>query len=301
MKNTTVVPASEVADEALLGCLNDAFGRHRSLDWFRWKHRSGPWGPSAGWAAVDGDEVAGVRLATPWIVTDPGGVSRLVVRMTDGAVSPRAQRQGIFTRLVIAETDSRRGEGGWACLLSTAVPASRAAYQKLGWSLPPLVRVATTARWRPRPPHVTDAPVTALASAATSSPGLATAWDSASLTWRFDPRSGHDYRAACLTNSNSGTAVVYRTTRSHGISTLVEVLGRGPEGERDLLLAGVARQHGCILTIRYVGPGTDRPHAPRAAWQAGGPALAIWATQQALDATSLDHWCFSAADLEGVI
>ncbi len=300
----TIVPVADVPDDAILTCLNEAFGRHRTVEWFRWKHREGPWGPSTGWAALDDTGVVGVRLASPWRVVDVDGTPRAVARMTDGAVSPRARRQGVFSRLVVAETDSRTARGEWACLISTAVPASRAAYDKLGWTLPPKVQVATSvSSVTPtlRRPALTEVPVEALAESPRVGTGLATDWDAASLGWRFDQRSGHQYLAARLDSSDVGTAVVYRTTVSHRVPTLVEVLGRGPDSERDRLLRALAVQHRCLLSIRYVGAGTDRAARPVLSRVDDGPALAIWTTPNATAAAALDSWRFSAADLEGVI
>jgi hypothetical protein len=241
-------------------------------------------------------------MGTPWQVLDRDGTPRLVHRMTDGAVATRGRRQGLFTRLVVAETDSRTETGGWQCLLSTAVPASRAAYNKLGWTLPPVVTSVARLR-RPgwRFPRFAEVAVGRLAEVGPPTGALVTDWTAASLNWRFDPLSGHDYRAAELGQSEVGTTLVYRVTSARGLRTLAEVASRGPDDERRMLVDAVARREGCLITVGYEGAGADGLRRGRIAQRRPGPALAIWTTPEASHAADLGSWRLSGADLEGVI
>jgi hypothetical protein len=170
-----VVADTDVDDQQLLDCMNAAFGRDRPLDWFRWKHREGPWGPSRGWAVLDAGAVVGVRLVLPWEVA-----GRPLGRMIDGAVLASHRRRGIFRDLTL------RCLQRWDLpLVSTAVRASAASYEALGWQ----VRQWPASLGLPRQ----DLPV----------------WSEAQAAWRTDPRSGHEYRfRGGLTYRVAGRALV---------------------------------------------------------------------------------------------
>jgi hypothetical protein len=78
--------------EEVISVINAAFGFDRTADWYEWKHRSGPWGPSTGVVARDSEGIAGVRLLLPWFV-GPGG--RLDAhRATEAATSRVPEGRG---------------------------------------------------------------------------------------------------------------------------------------------------------------------------------------------------------------
>lgn len=294
-----IVPASEVDPSALANAIGEAFGKQRTVDWFRWKHIESPWGPSTGWVAVDDDGVLGLRMFTPWRLS-VDGVERTMQRAMDGAVVPRARRRGIFQSLVSCQmkVDDERSP---QLLFSTAVPASQAAYEKLGWTVLPRVQhrfVLTPAspvrgfvEMEPAELPLGEAPAI----------GTSTRWDAAALQWRVDGRSGRQYKAASLENGEQANGIIWRDERSGKGRSIVEVLTWGSVADRRRLRRGACWRSRTPVRLEVVG--TDGGLGV----QRGGSTVAIWTPETEKSrkvwsgAADGDGWAFAFADVEGVM
>lgn len=136
-------------DEAVISVCAEA------LDWsdggvdaefFAWKHRDSPFGPSPIWVAEDAGQVIGVRAMMSWELVR--GTERLqMARAVDTATLPSHQGRGIFSRLTRTAVDELTSSGV-AAVFNTPNDKSRPGYMKLGWS--DLGRAPVTVR--PRTP-----------------------------------------------------------------------------------------------------------------------------------------------------
>lgn len=269
-----IVPAHEVQRDAILELMNEAFERQLSLDWYRWKHEEGPWGSSRGWVAVRDKTVLGVRLFTPWRMTGLGAWFE-VVRAFDGAVSTEARRQGVFSSLVRVEMDRLAARGQPQLILSTSVPASRAAYSRLGW-------------WGFEVPHLA-APVQLVRNIGVSAGPARTDWSPAAWRWRLDPRSGHDYKRDGGRNDDA-PALVYRVERRRRGAILV-IIHCAPAPDAASRIRSAAKQERCRWVM---GAGLG----PWRARDVGRSLVTGWNTGEAVEP---DRLHLELADLEGVL
>jgi GNAT superfamily N-acetyltransferase len=195
----------------------------RTPQFFRWKHRDNPFGPSPGWVAVAGNRIVGVRLLMRWEFEFGGRVVR-AVRMVDTATAPDWQGRGVFKRLTLTALEEVEDVD---LVFNTPNSNSLPGYLKMGWSevgrVPVLIRPVAPLRLAravvrgavrqsavssvPPPiasslPRVDDvlsarAPeVDALLGARRRrEDALSTRRSPAYLTWRYGAGSGLDYRA----------------------------------------------------------------------------------------------------------
>lgn len=110
-------------------------GDRRDLDFFTWKHYRGPFGPSPGWLAMDGQRIVGLRTFVRWQFQDRGAVVH-AVRAVDTATSPDYRRRGIFSALTRTAIDELRADG-FAFIFNTPNERSRGGYLSLGWAPAP--------------------------------------------------------------------------------------------------------------------------------------------------------------------
>lgn len=294
-----IVPVSEVDPSALADAIGEAFGKTRTLDWFRWKHIESPWGPSTGWVAVDDDGVLGLRMFTPWRLTVDGS-EQTMQRAMDGAVVPRARRRGIFQSLVSCQMDADDSRTP-QLLFSTAVPASQAAYEKLGWTVLPRVEHRFVATLPAAVGGFVDAEVADLLPPEPALVGTSTRWDTAALLWRTDERSGHLYRAASLSDGDQANGIIWRDEHHGPVRSVVEVLSWGSSRDRGRLRRGACWRSRTPVRLEVVGNGRGL------GMRRGGSTVAIWSanTEAARDrwrtAADGDGWTFAFADVEGVM
>ena len=306
MPDLEIVPVSGVEPVAVLEAINEAFGRHRGLDWYRWKHMDGPWGPSRGWVALDGGEVVGTRLFVPWQLRSRDGL-HACSRAMDGATVPRARRRGIFSNLIRREIDQLVDQPTWHCLYSTSVPASREAYRALGWT------ILQSTRMQYRPVRLRSAARVRLDAflpepVAESENRLGTDWNSAALAWRTDARSTVTYRTALLDDSAAAShGLVFRVLSRSGLRVLAPVHVWGSPIHRARLVDGAALASRCLAVLEPVGPGTDGPSGPaRVSRGTSGSTVSLWAGGGETgrphdDVHRLSAWAFDQADLEGAL
>lgn len=270
-----IVPIDEVPLDAVLALLrlslgDGPFGRTAAA--FHWKHREGPFGASAGLAALAADgALAGVRLVQRWRFA-AGGLEVRAARAVDTATHPDWRRQGIFRRLTLELTERLRAEGT-SLIFNTPNPRSRAGYLAMGWRdlgrvplmirpLRPLRLASGLLRGRersaapepPRPPRGTLPVAEMLADPAADAffapPALTddrlhTPRTIDYLRWRYaalpaaagrdDAAGAPGYGALWRFEPGAGAVVIARTRRRRGAAGVVlcEVLTRGGErGER---------------------------------------------------------------------
>src|SRR4029078_7629835 len=93
-----IVALERVALPAVLEVLDQSLGPGHDPAWFAWKHVENPFGPSWGWAALDGERVVGVRLFMRWGLRR-GGRDLEAARPVDTATAPEARGRGVFREL----------------------------------------------------------------------------------------------------------------------------------------------------------------------------------------------------------
>jgi hypothetical protein len=153
MSGFEVEPLTDDYVDEAIAVVNAAFGFERDDDWFVWKHREGPWGPSSGVVARDGRGIAGVRVLLPWRFRGPAGTLD-AYRAVDAATAPRAQGKGALG-LLNRHVMERAADAGPTVLFATPNAESRGGHAKLGWSwLTPVPHV-----WRPVRPRRWRAPL----------------------------------------------------------------------------------------------------------------------------------------------
>jgi hypothetical protein len=304
-----LVPITELGADDLLEVVEQAFGRHRGHDWFDWKHREGPWGPSTGLAAVDDSGCVGVSLLLPWRFRF-GDETIDALRAVEAATVPRARGRGVFTRLnAVLDPHEHRGA---SCQLLFATPnaLSREGLVKLGWSklgpIPHAYRLTPVTAWSAGgSADIVGMDGLDQMPAAAAGSRIATAWTAAAMRWRIDPRSGHDYRVAHLEHADAPTGLVYRIASRRRTRILAAIAAWGPLAGRRALTAGAARQERAPLVLDTAGPGA-LPLVPGRSLRRGSSLLMMtwrddgWPSARWPLGSERD-WALTFADLEGVI
>lgn len=294
---------AEHTDE-VLAAINAAFGFERSLDWFRWKHLDGPWGPSTGMVATDSEGVVGVRLLLPWRFIGPTG-ELTAHRAVEAATTPRARGQGVFSSLnrALMEEASARDEPTF--LFSTPNEQSRTGYQKLGWFwLEPVPHV-----YRPVVPASKQIELLegeeAFAAFAPSRPEdrIATEWTEDALRWRLDARAGHRYQIVAA-SAGPPAGLAYRLASERQPRSILPLVAWGPEARRRQVLRTVARRESAALVLDTGLPG-GWPVSTGLGKQRGGSLLAVWPTPDLQPSSwplePIANWRLAFADLESVL
>jgi GNAT superfamily N-acetyltransferase len=146
---------TEADDPTVIEVLGVALGGGptggRTAEFFRWKHRLNPFGPSPGLVAVQEGRILGVRLFMRWALQADGQPVK-AARAVDTATDPAFQGKGIFRSLTLGLLDQLDASGEVDLVFNTPNASSRPGYLKMGWqpvgTLP--VRLAPGRRSRPR-------------------------------------------------------------------------------------------------------------------------------------------------------
>lgn len=307
MTDLQIVPIDDVPEDEVRQVIGDAFGRHIPSDWFRWKHLDGPWGPSIGAAVVDAAGVAGVRLLLPWLL-QRGSERVLTYRAVEAATARRAQGQGAFSMLNRYLMQRTAESGKWSLLFSTPNMQSRDGYRKLGWRhLTPILHYyvpifpALSASARIDEDPVLP-PGWVMPRLQSDHAAITTAWDEASLRWRFDDRSGNDYRWASLSEADGPNGLVYRVIRVQRIPVLLVACAWGELDSRRELLKRVARRRKAPVALMTASAKMLRP----VQHQRGESLVTVWENEQGGDEPPWplwedDSWALAMADIESVI
>lgn len=296
----TVRAATRSDDDSVLGVLAGGYGRPHTPEWLKWKHEDNPWGPSRCWIAEDEVGALGVVFGLPWRL-HLSGMNVPAFRLVDGATTPRAQRRGVFRRVVAAELEAATQER--AVVIATATPEARDAHVKNGAvALDPIRARYRVAIWRPA---AVDSGFAILGSWLPPSriESLHTEWSESALRWRLDPRSGIQYSVSRLRNAKSDNGVVHRTVSRHGFRTLVITAQWGKPSEVARLIAALAWQSkaAAVLAPEGVGAVAERSRFGK---DAGSSLLCVWSAAEAVwtpSACETAGWALDGLALEGVM
>jgi GNAT superfamily N-acetyltransferase len=290
--------------------------------YFAWKHEENPLGASAGWVALTGGRVVGLRTFLRWRFTDVDGRDTPAVRAVDTATHPDFQGRGVFRRLTLHALEELAREGV-AFVFNTPNDQSRPGYLRMGWQvvgrLPTAVRPTSFAalgrmararvpaeRWSlpsdvgwPAVEAVTLPATAELLGTVAPPGGLRTHRSVEHLLWRYG-FSPLRYRALALDDDPAQGLAVFRTRRrGASIETaLCEVTV--PDGDRRAareLERIVAHHSGGDHVIRLGGPAADRAGYVRLPRQ--GPLL-VWrdVTGGGRTAPGVGRWDLTLGDIE---
>jgi hypothetical protein len=223
--------------ESVLRVLTDTFGTGFDHDWFTWKHREGPWGPSPGWVAQDGSGLLGVRLLLPWRFREGDRVYR-AHRPCDTVTAPEARGRGVFRSLTEHAISSLEEDVDF--LFNTPNTNSKPGYLKMGFVEWGEVRQRLSLIW-PRRAELTDDPDPTREEA-----GVRTDADRRFLTWRYDTCPGRDYRLLGLAGE-TGNGLVCRIRLWRGMRLMVVSELWGHARQRTTLINGAAHEVGARL------------------------------------------------------
>lgn len=274
-----IMPLDALDPADVVDVINAAFGKQESLDWYQWKHRDGPWGPSIGVGAVDEHGLIGVRLLLPWTIAGRDGTTR-AYRATEAATVPRAQGRGVFSALNRWMMETLPGD----LLFSTPNHLSRGGYLKLGWQqiaqVPHLWEVLPARRGPSAPRTTADV--------------LRTPWDRPSLRWRADPRCRHRYTVL----EDGEVGLVYREVRRRGVRGVAPLAHFGtdlpdPDLWREML--GRERARFLLRPASQPSPWVTHRRVTR-----GSSLLVAWLPPEWSPA-AFENAPWTQADLEAVI
>lgn len=233
----------------------------RTAEFWRWKHKSSPFGESPAWVAVTDERVVGLRTFLRWR-WQLGDQLIDAVRAVDTATHPDWQRRGIFWKLTRESLDRLTAEG-CGFVFNTPNKRSGAGYRKLGWrsALKPSIFIRAL-----KPLRMAGAAIRADESRqpADLSPfspverllrwpkvnvllaeydrdwttRLHTPRDRNYLRWRYAKIPGVDYRSLWMADGDASTAIVFRARMRRSMREVLisEILGRGDRSAQQRML-----------------------------------------------------------------
>ena len=273
-------------------------------EWFSWKHRECPFGPSRIYLAEERGSIVGLFCALPWrFATGERAVES--VRLVDGAVLPAARGRGVLGRLVVAELAEWDPSHRPGLVVATATPEAQRSHSRNGaTTLEPIhAAYGLPRRFRREPLHHGVSVLDSYSQP--TSPRISTAWTVEALRWRIDPRSGHQYRAASLADSSESNGMIYRAVRRRWGRVLIPLLSWGDTDVRGRLLGAVARTTQSSIVLAPVDAGATttemRPLRTRS-----GSVVCVWDRRRGSERSpeavmTRSDWSLSMADLEGLI
>ena len=280
-----VVPLDETHLAEVLRVLGDAFGPGFDTNWFGWKHRDGPWGPSLGWVGLDSVGILGVRLLLPWRFRG-GESSFLAFRPCDTVTVPRARSRGVFR--VLTEHAIRELEGRCDLFFNTPNESSRPGYLKMGFTEWTVVR-QYLGLVSPQQSRLAETAGRDL------DPGQAVRTDPGPgfFQWRYLRCPRYEYRAFSLESGSNPTGIVYRVRKGSRGHVIVVAELWGQAAERKALIRAVA----ALERIRLVWVSSQDRDVVRVVVRRGGTLV----THRPAGTRHLPRPAFSVGDIEDVI
>lgn len=331
----TIRPATAEDLDQILELLRSALGPGtvpRTAAFWRWKHRSNPFGSSPAWVALDGERIVGLRTFLRWRWRR-GRKLIDAVRAVDTATHPDWQRQGIFWQLTRASLD-RLTADGCGFVFNTPNRRSGAGYRKLGWRpalkpaiyirpLKPLRMAGAAIRGKESRPAADLAAFPAIGKLLRWAKldslleeydrdwgkRLHTARDRDYLRWRYAEIPGVDYRSLWTTASAESVAIVFRTRMRRSMREVLisEILGRGDRAVRqglfEQMIERLRKESDIDYLVAAAPNGSPEASSLRKAGfkrAPSGPSLMIRPLSGGLGDAELasDCWQLSIGDLE---
>jgi hypothetical protein len=293
---------------------------------FRWKHRSSPFGKSLIVAAERDGELAGLRAFMPWLL-QAGGRTIWAVRPVDAVTRPGLQRAGIFGRiregaasLLPDDVDlhfgtanakslgaaTKTGEGvvvGALCTASLLRPAATvsAALGRNGDGAP-AIEAQPAGEVLDEEPAVPGL----IEDAQRLEERLATARDARYLRWRYGD-APLDYRAVCHKRRGELRAIaIFRACSHHGLwEAVVEELIVRPDDRRAAvqILRQIAHAGPFgLLSCRFPDGTAQRSAARRLGfvYRRTGMPLLVGSTRAGIEPSPdrLDSWALALGDVD---
>ena len=233
----------------------------RTVEYWSWKHRKNPFGPSATIVAESAGEVVGLRAFMRWTWQSCGKRIR-AVRAVDTATHPSWRGRGIFTRLTLDLVEQMKDERV-GFVFNTPNQFSRPGYLKMGWT--DLGRVSLWIRPRAsirlgrgvlqrirRKPATEQTPPSGARYQSVrdllslpemgrledfqtpNDQGFRTVVDRQYLKWRYADIPGFAYSAAWKHESDGSVAVIFRQRQRGDLKELrfCQILLSGPRSPR---------------------------------------------------------------------
>lgn len=309
-------------DDAVLALLQASLGwvpDELFANFFDWKHRQNPFGPSPAWVAVDGHRIVGLRTYLRWEFEHAGRTHR-AVRAVDTATHPDYQGQGIFSTLTRAGLDAMRDDGV-DYVFNTPNDNSRPGYLKMGWHvvgrLPVSVRMRSPASairvLRARVPAEKwstacnagvparevlreEAGLASLLASRAAPPGISTRRSPAFLAWRYGFEQLR-YRAIFAGSRVEDGLIIFRVRQRGQASEVVicdVLVPAGNPRAAAQLAKTVLRETGVDHALRIGGPTIESGFVrlPRQ-----GPIL-TWRDVCSTQQPALDEWSLTMGDVE---
>jgi len=129
--------ATDADTPAVLALMAEVMGWKKDEpfdEFFHWKHRENPFGPSPAWVALHDGRVVGYRTFLRWTFVDDEGKKLRAVRAVDTATHPDYQGMGIFRTLTLRGV-AELTLAGDAFVFNTPNDQSRPGYLKMGWTV----------------------------------------------------------------------------------------------------------------------------------------------------------------------
>lgn len=223
--------------EQVLRILTDTIDQRFDHDWFSWKHREGPWGPSPGWVAQDGSGLLGVRLFLAWRLRERGS-TYTARRPCDTVTVPEARGRGVFRSLTEHAIASLDEDVDF--LFNTPNTNSKPGYLKMGFAEWGEVRQRVSLV-SPRREELTDDP-----DPTREELGVRTDADRRFLNWRYHACHGQDYRLFGLAGEVAN-GLVCRVRAWRGMRLMVVSELWGDARQKSHLVMGAAHEVGVRL------------------------------------------------------
>ena len=286
-------PSADLSE--VLSLFRQGLSRTGNQEWFNWKHRENPFGPSPGFLAEQDGKIVAARFFLRWRFRNAQGTTN-AIRPVDTVVHPSARRQGIFSRLTLYGLEQLSATAPLP-VFNTPNNNSLPGYLKMGWEvygepLPYCYRLAIPLGSVPAV-SIADRYPESIAPDFPVTERYRTDLSTEFLRWRY---AGPNYRFAYFRES-AHALLVYRLLSVRGLPVLsVSDYAGPPDAQKDLTLAA-ARRENCFVVHTLA----DSPE-----WPAGNDGLRL-RKGSSLVAVRADKTftgpglAFSPGDLEDVL
>lgn len=311
MAEIQIRPYRDADLQAVLALLSQALGESsllaRTPEWFWWKHRDNPFGPSLALVAESEGQIVGLRAFMRWELNTADGNSIRCVRAVDTATHPDYLRRGIFKGLTTQGLEMAEADGV-DLVFNTPNSKSKPGYLKMGWEEVGPIKVLV----RPHPSRLAQPAQTGLpdpdeyiegslpepTDLADREPrGLRTPRTINYLRWRF---SQHPTARYIRVDNGEGAAIVRPNVRSGRRELVIsELMGDARGAVRKVVKTSRAGYE-----VAFFSPGSPERRAVTSAGLFPLPVLTALTLvvrplrKLSFDVTDMSSWDLSLGDLE---